>query len=216
MTTEASSRKRGEKHGDLRAALIAAALDVLERVGPERLSLREVARLAGVSQAAPYNHFADREAILAELAALGFQLLTERQDSAPSLCLDDQSMLEQLGVAYVRFACDKPALYRLMFGAGVNGQGWHAYPTVSKAKSQSFMPVRNVVGRLIARPDAVGKNDDAAMVCWAVVHGISMLLIDGTLTQRVTSAAEADDMTRRSIAVLLNGLGPVHPTHGVA
>lgn len=206
MTGAASPRRRGEKHGDLKVALLAAARELLERDGPERLSLREMARLVGVSQAAPYNHFADRQAILAELAAWGFALLTERQVSAAQACNDSQAMLEKIGCAYVRFACEQPALYRLMFSTTVGGQGWHSHPEVSAAKSRSFAPVRDVVQRLLAPPDTPERVDDAAMVCWAVVHGLSMLLIDGTLAQRITSPEAADAMTRRSVALLLQGL----------
>src|SRR5690349_3579164 len=94
-------------HGDLRPALLKAAGRVLEKEGPAALSLRELARRAGVSHNAPYRHFADREALLAALAADGFRMLGEVLGVASS---------RHRGEAYVRFALEHPQLFRLMFG----------------------------------------------------------------------------------------------------
>src|SRR5216117_2127251 len=94
-------------HGNLRTALLRAAGERLEKQGITALSLREAARRAGVSHNAPYRHFADREALLAALAAEGFAMLAERLRGQPG---------REMGEAYVRFALEQPQRFRLMFG----------------------------------------------------------------------------------------------------
>src|SRR5467141_936961 len=102
-------------HGDLRAACLSAALELLEEGGTTALSLRAVARRAGVSPAAPYRHYADREALVSAVAALGYRELAERLAAAhPSPSTPEQ--LASVAIAYVRFALERPALFRIMFG----------------------------------------------------------------------------------------------------
>src|SRR5882757_11417219 len=102
-------------HGNLRPALVRAAVELLEESGETALSLRAVARRAGVSPAAPYRHYADREALVSAVAALGYRELAERLAAAhPSPSTPEQ--LTSVAVAYVQFALERPALFRLMFG----------------------------------------------------------------------------------------------------
>src|ERR1700719_4327088 len=102
-------------HGDLRAALVGAAMDLLEEGGEAELSLRAVARRAGVSPAAPYRHYADRESLVSAVAAVGYRELAERLAAAhPTPSTPEQ--LASVAVAYVQFALDRPALFRIMFG----------------------------------------------------------------------------------------------------
>src|SRR6202171_5565190 len=102
-------------HGDLRAALVRAAMELLEESGETALSLRAVARGAGVSPAAPYRHYADREALVSAVAAVGYRELAQRLAAAhPSPSPPDQ--LASVAVAYVQFALERPALFRIMFG----------------------------------------------------------------------------------------------------
>src|SRR5882757_7557151 len=102
-------------HGDLRAACLDAAMELLEEGGETALSLRAVARRAGVSPAAPYRHYADREALVSAVAAIGYRELAERLAAVhPSPSTPEQ--LAAVAVAYVRFALERPALFRIMFG----------------------------------------------------------------------------------------------------
>src|SRR5712675_1452378 len=102
-------------HGDLRAALVRAAIELLEERGETELSLRAVARRAGVSPAAPYRHYADREALVSAVAAVGYRELAKRlADAHPAPSTPEQ--LASVGVAYVQFALEQPALFRMMFG----------------------------------------------------------------------------------------------------
>ena len=110
-----SEEPRSYHHGDLRRALILAAEKVLERDGPNALSLRGVAREAGVSAAAPYHHFKDKDELLAAVAHQGFEMLAEAMDRASSDIEDPLKRVNAIGVAYVCFARDNRALYHLMY-----------------------------------------------------------------------------------------------------
>src|SRR5579872_1580579 len=116
MTVAVAVASKGTyHHGDLRAAMVRAAMDSLEEGGESGLSLRAVARRAGVSPAAPYRHYADREALVSAVAALGYRELAERLAAAhPSPSTAEQ--LTSVAVAYVQFALERPALFRMMFG----------------------------------------------------------------------------------------------------
>src|ERR1700719_2384769 len=109
------STKATYHHGDLSAALVRAAMELLEQDGEAALSLRAVARRAGVSPAAPYRHYADREALVSAVAAVGYRELAARLVAAhPSPSTPDQ--LARVATAYVQFALERPALFRMMFG----------------------------------------------------------------------------------------------------
>src|SRR4030088_2135412 len=108
------SSKATYHHGDLRAALVLAAMELLEESGETELSLRAVARRAGVSPAAPYRHYADREALVSAVAAGGYRELAERWAAAPP-APSTPGQLPSVAIAYVHFALDRPALFRLMF-----------------------------------------------------------------------------------------------------
>ena len=114
MSTSNCTRK-SYHHGDLEAALIRSAGKILEKEGLDALSLREVARQAGVSHNAPYRHFAEREALLAALAAKGFEMLAQAQQAAAA-----KGGLRAMGEAYVLFALEHPQRFRLMFGGQVS------------------------------------------------------------------------------------------------
>lgn len=158
-------------HGDLRRALIAAARTALDEDGLERLSLREIARRAGVSPAAPYRHFASLGELLAAVATDGFDELAANLDAAWSDAALDP--LAALGRAYVHFARANPRLYRLMFGAGVD-----AGPDTALRQAG-----RAAFARLVAAVDPDRALDEhtvrtAAVSAWAHVHGLALLLLD--------------------------------------
>lgn len=157
-------------HGDLRAALLRAAEAMLAAQGPQDLSLRAVARAAGVSHNAPYRHFASREALLAELAAEGFRRLAAVLEGAGA-------GMAALGRAYLGFAGANPALYRLMFGQGPSRA---AHPALAAAADAAFAPLA------ARRP-----NHAAALRAWALVHGIAQLRADGHWPEPGAALAEA-------------------------
>ena len=155
-------------HRDLRAALLETARTMLESEGPGALSLRELARRAGVSHNAPYRHFVDREALLAALAAEGFRLLGEALDAASG---------RAMGEAYVRFALEHPQLFRLMFGGHLR---FSRHRSLAEAAAKPYEALLEAFrgGPQVADPEK------AAAAAWSLVHGLAHLLLDGHFAQR--------------------------------
>ena len=165
--------KAGYHHGDLRAALIAAGLQILEEgAEPAALSLREAARRAGVSAMAPYRHFADKDALLVALATVGFEMLAEALRQADA-ARDARAALDAQGIAYVAFACDHPALFRLMFGAKA--------PAKTGPLAQASDATFNVLASRVSSISGGAMVKDEALAKWALVHGLAMLAVDGQL-----------------------------------
>lgn len=190
-------------HGDLRRALLRAAEEALERAGPAALSLREVARAAGVSHNAPYRHFPDRDALLAALAAEGFRRLAAALAEAAAPPGD---RLRAAGRAYLAFARAHRALYLLMFGPGLR-KG--AHPELHAAARSAFEALRSAAtaggpppGSSDARHGVVG--------AWALVHGLAHLLADDQLADDLAAdggAALAETALAAYAAGLRTGRG---------
>ena len=160
-------------HGDLRAALLSAARGLLDDGGVPAVSLREAARLAGVSPAACYRHFADKEALLTALAVQGFDEFA--QALAPA-ARGGRASLAEMGVAYVAFAVQRPGLFRLMFGPAVADRS--RCPELLQAIVAS---TRLFEGGLKSHGKAGPGDPVAALRAWATIHGLATLAIDGML-----------------------------------
>ncbi|WP_439815980.1 TetR/AcrR family transcriptional regulator [Zavarzinia sp. CC-PAN008] len=160
-------------HGALREALIEAAEALLEEGGPKAVSLREVARRVGVSHNAPYRHFADRETLLAEVAARGFRAMTRRLAEAEATAPPGRA-LHARPQAYLRFAQEKRGVYLLMFGSEIDKT---AYQGLAEAASESFQQLLNGV----LREGAPAPGLVEALNTWAYVHGLAHLVLDGQL-----------------------------------
>ena len=188
-------RKRGYHHGNLRRALLDASIPLLREGGPEALTLRAVARAAGVSQTAPYRHFADRAALVAAVAEDGFRRLHARlvdAATAPARTLGTKPTtarggLQAIALAYVRFGLDHPDEYRVMFG-GELGRGARQKES---AREQVFEFLHGGI-RMLQGQKLVGAGDSygMALTSWALVHGLVMLAIDGQLSGRTAPTAE--------------------------
>jgi AcrR family transcriptional regulator len=204
----ASRRNRGYHHGDLKSALIEAADTLLERDGPEAISFRAIARAAGVSQTAPYNHFEDREDLLATLAADGFEALVASQRAAAGRVATDRDRIAALGRDYVRFARARPQLYRLMFGVGLGDL--RRFPRTLASKKASYEPFRDALAAFLgsSAQDASATVEAAADMGWALVHGLSMLLIDRTLDPAKRTTGNSDALVERTIDWMIAGLKP--------
>jgi AcrR family transcriptional regulator len=185
-----SPRNAAYHHGDLRAACVRAAMELLEESGETALSLRAVARRAGVSPSAPYRHYADREALVSAVAALGYRELAERLVAAHS-SPSTPEQLASVAIAYVQFALERPALFRIMFGEPCDRDN-DERNAATVAVSQYL---REIVGRVFPEADA----EAMATATWALVHGLAFLHLDGKLdattpsavAERVTGAIEA-------------------------
>ncbi len=191
-------------HGDLRRALVDAAFELVKEHGPRGITLREAARRAGVTHAAPYRHFADKEALLAALAEEGFVRLR----SAIERVIEGVSALEQLevlGVAYVRFARAHPSQFRVMFGAEMGDK--RRYPSLMQADQAVFDMLCNAIraaqeaGQLPA-----GNPARMGMVQWSMLHGVAALVVDGQLERAGVREEQLDDFARRVARTGLAGL----------
>jgi AcrR family transcriptional regulator len=171
-------------HGDLRRSLIEAALELLTEEQNWMFSLREVARRAGVSHNAPYNHFADKRELLAEVAALGFESLRKKMLASIVGVHRADAALVKTGVVYVRFGLDNPAHYRLMFSAALGADDSDRPEVVVRAANDAKGVLLNIIERGAKTGAFPGLNDAkqtlvAALAAWSTVHGCTMLLLDG-------------------------------------
>ncbi|MEU9481159.1 TetR/AcrR family transcriptional regulator [Streptomyces sp. NPDC048191] len=179
-------------HGDLRAACLRAARELLEEDGSAALSMRAVARRAGVSPTAPYRHYADREALVSAVAAEGYRELAEHLTAAhPAPSAPDD--LAAVATAYVRFALEHPAMFRAMFAEPCD-------PT-SEERVAATTAISAYVQGIVrdAFPDA---DDTAALSTsiWALVHGLAFLHLDGKLDASTPEAVA--DQVRSSVIAL--------------
>jgi AcrR family transcriptional regulator len=173
-------KKRAYHHGDLRRSLLNAALRLVEEHGEAAVTLREVARMAGVSHQAPYRHFADRTALIAAVAEEGFRELhtelVEKTRNAP----DALAALRTIGVTYVLFAVAHRGHFRVMFGAEAAAARTRA-PSLNAACEAVFGTLTQTIARV-----KTGTSDDTdtlarALNAWSTVHGLASLLVEGQL-----------------------------------
>jgi len=164
-------------HGQLRRALMDAALDLVTELGPMGLTLRGAARRAGVSPSAPYRHFVDREALLAAVAAEGFALLADQLDEVSAALEDPLERVLRIGVAYVRFATENRARYRVMFGQQIPDRKKH--PELEEAARRTFSHLDRAIADAHARGLLRGEPRALTLLAWSVVHGLSSLILDG-------------------------------------
>jgi AcrR family transcriptional regulator len=183
-----SSRKaaRPYHHGDLKAAVLAAAEDLLERDGLHALTLRAVAREVGVSHTAPKNHFGDLMGLLSELAAVGYVRYSAALAKAVNSATDDsRDRMKAMGLAYVAFARSHPALFFLMFH---NERLDIRRPSLAVAIEEARQALRAAIATSVTvKPLKPIQLAARATASWALVHGFAMLLLDGRLNNTLAS-----------------------------
>lgn len=202
----ASAQPAPYHHGDLRRALIDTALAMVTEEGAWNFTLREVARRAGVSHAAPYNHFEDKSALLAEVAALGFESLRQTLVAAAhGKRRSARQAFAAIAAAYVRFGVEHPAHWRLMFGAELAEKA--PYPTLQAASGATFAVLTSVLERGQASGQIRrGTVRDQALAAWSLVHGLTTLLIDRRASFLGISTEDAERHARQAGNVLFDGL----------
>src|ERR1700738_761716 len=179
-------------HGDLRAACLRAAMELLEEDGAAGLSVRAVARRAGVSPGAPYRHYADRDALVSAVAAEGYRELAGYLSTAhPSPSTPDD--LAAVAVAYVKFALEHPALFRTMFSDPCDGD--------SSERVAASTGIAEYVGSLSPPSLPGGASDALSTAVWAVVHGLAFLHLDGKLDTSTPQAVA--DRVRAAVLALV-------------
>jgi AcrR family transcriptional regulator len=170
-------------HGDLRAALIKEGLKQLEKGDLEALSLREIARAVGVSATAVYRHFPSKEDLLKALAEHGLGLLAEQQKWAAAKAKGGLAFA-QTGRAYVRFALANPNLFRLIFIHTPS----RMHPDAPSPEGSAARLLRDYVGHALGPRASSEAQFVAALRAWALVHGLSMLILDNQVDRKAGEA----------------------------
>ena len=202
--------RRGYHHGNLREALVRAALELIAQKGPAGFTFADAARWAGVSSAAPYRHFRDRDALLADVARRGF----ERFENALRRAWDEgrpdaYRAFEEVGRAYLHFARNEPAYYSAMFEAGVSLE---ADPGLREAAERAFEVLRHASETLCARMPA-DRRPPALMMSlhiWALSHGIASLFGRGDEGRRPLPM-QPEELLEAGVLIYLRGLGLLAP-----
>jgi AcrR family transcriptional regulator len=171
MRETAAAESRPYHHGDLRRALVEAALRLLEAEGPSALSLRAVAREAGVSPAAPYHHFKDKSELLDAVAQEGWHRLDEAMAKARAVASSPEAGLTELGVTYVCFARDNPALYRVMYDCSRDKAAMPDH--VQDNDDSAYCKVRDTLISAGADPTQTVELELATIAAWCAAHGLA-------------------------------------------
>jgi AcrR family transcriptional regulator len=200
------AKARAHHHGNLPEALVTATLECIEESGMHALTLREVARVAGVSHQAPYHHFADRASLVAAVAETGFRRLHKRLLAALERAGSDvDARLEALFVAYVRFAVDDRTLFRVMFSPEVADKS--PYPSLQQSADTNLALLTNALAQAQrARRVRSGEVVDYAAAAWALAHGLANFLVDGQLRRRGYTIGHTDALARRLLGILREGI----------
>jgi AcrR family transcriptional regulator len=186
----------------LRNALIRATLDLIPQTGVRQLSLREVARRAGVSHGASYRHFQDKEGLLAAVAEQGFnELELALRAAAQSAPADPIAKLQAAGVAYVEFGIRHPQHLQVMFGGAI--ADFNAHPSLKLAVQRSHNELRTVVAEILrgSAPGGVLNEEVVGAAAWSIVHGLTVLLADGQL-----HGVDAKSLAAAVTTLFCNGL----------
>jgi AcrR family transcriptional regulator len=200
---------RGERayhHGNLKEDLVRAALELIAEKGPFGFTFADAARWAGVSPAAPYRHYSDRDALMADVAKRGFELFEQAltrawDDGRP----DPLTAFERLGRAYLEFARKEPAYYSAMFEAGIPIA---VNPELRQAGERAFDVLRAAAEKIVAAAPA-GKKPPAMMMAlhiWALSHGIASLFARGDDARRALPMSP-EELLEAGVLVYLEGLG---------
>lgn len=204
--TEGGSGRRGYHHGNLREALIEAALELIGAKGPAGFTIAEAARLAGVSPAAPYRHFRDADALLAEVALRGYERFVVRLTKAWNGGRPDPvRAFEDLGCGYLAFAREEPAFYAAMFDSRL---ALDSHPELQAAGDRAFTVLREAADQVAATLPK-GRRPPSLMMAlhlWAMAHGIAALFVrDGPSRRKLPMAAE--DLLEAGVLIYLQSLG---------
>lgn len=198
--------RRGYHHGNLREALIQGALLLIAEKGPAGFTIADAARSAGVSPAAPYRHFRDRDDLMSDVARRGFEELEARLARAWNGGKPDPvSAFEHLGPAYLAFAREEPAYYSAMFEAGTPP---HVAPELRQASDRAFGVLRDAAEAVCAtlpkdrRPPALMM----ALHIWSFSHGIASLFGRNDGTARKTPMSP-EELLEAAVLVYFRGLG---------
>jgi AcrR family transcriptional regulator len=204
---EHGRNERGYHHGNLKEALLQAALGLIAEKGAAGFTFADAARMAGVSPAAPYRHFRDREELLSNIAQRGF----EQFETALSEAWDDGrpdtvTAFERVGKAYLAFARGKPAFYSAMFESGLAPD---VSASLQAAAERAFAVIRAAAERLAALAPQGSPRPPALMMAlhiWSMSHGVASLFARGDAARRKLPMT-AEELLEAEVLIYLRGLG---------
>jgi AcrR family transcriptional regulator len=197
---------RGYHHGNLKEALIRAALELIAQKGPGGFTFAEAARWAGVSPAAPYRHFRDRDELVADVARRGFGEFEKALETAWDHGRPEPFMaFDRLGKAYLQFARREPAYYSAMFEAGIP---LDSQPELKDAGERAFAVLRHATEQIVSKMPAERRPPVLMMALhiWALAHGIASLFGRGDAARRPLPMS-AEDLLEAAVLIYLRGLG---------
>jgi AcrR family transcriptional regulator len=204
---DSGRNERGYHHGNLKEALLQAALDLIATKGAAGFTFADAARIAGVSPAAPYRHFRDRDELLSSIAQRGFEqfeaVLTAAWDDGRP---DTVSAFERVGKAYLAFAREKPAFYSAMFESGL---ATDVSAGLQAAAERAFAVIRAAAERLAALAPPGSPRPPALMMAlhiWSMSHGVASLFARGDAARRKLPMS-AEELLEAEVLIYLRGLG---------
>jgi AcrR family transcriptional regulator len=204
---DAGRAERGYHHGNLKEALLQAALDLIAQKGAYGFTFADAARMAGVSPAAPYRHFRDRDELLSSIAQRGFEqfeaVLSQAWDDGRP---DTISAFQRVGKAYLAFAHEKPAFYSAMFESGL---ATDLSAPLQAAAERAFAVIRAAAERLAALAPPNSPRPPALMMAlhiWSMSHGVASLFARGDAARRKLPMS-AEELLEAEVLIYLRGLG---------
>lgn len=201
-----SNKTKAYHHGDLRDTLIDIGVEVLAEDGMQALSLRKVARRAGVSHNAPYMHFADKEALLAAIAEAGFKTLGQEMKRAVGATSEGSvEQLSEVSRVYVTFALEHPQHFQVMFAKFADLEG--AHPGLNEISLETFTLLSTTLAA--CQTTGVVRSGDPHMLAagvWAMMHGLATLLIADRLSPLVVGGHARQDLPQLLFDLLHRGL----------
>lgn len=196
------SDRKPYHHGDLRAALLKASLELIREKGAREFTLREAARRAGVSHTAPYRHFHDKAELLAAIAEDGFNRLLGAMRVAADKSIEPFHRLQSAGIGYIDFAQDHPEHFSIMFSAELK---FSAHPSLKTAADRCFSELVTLIAACSPAPSIPVRSPEIeAIIAWTQVHGIAELALRRQL--RFRNRKELREFARLAIEVFANGL----------
>ncbi len=213
-TKQKTSRQSPPKpyhHGDLHDQILCAACELIEEKNIASLSLREIAKKVGVSHAAPYRHFKDKESLLAGIAGVGFsQLSKQLAEVVASHANDPAAQLQQAGHGYVRMAMNNPQCTQLMFSGILPCDD--TYPELRSLGDAAFNGLKTIIEE--GQASGVFKQGDVetlALATWSSIHGLALLLIGGNLPEILSIPIDVRQLTDAVTSTMLEGLKDKNP-----
>ncbi|MCD6585078.1 MAG: TetR/AcrR family transcriptional regulator [Desulfobacteraceae bacterium] len=206
--TDTKNQSQSYHHGNLTRVLIDTALEIISEQGTKDLSLRKIAKRAGVSHAAPYRHFKDKNAILGAVARQGFDMMLRQTEKR--IAKSKGNELDHFaisGLSYINFAVNYPAHYRVMFGT--RAENSYFSDELKPESIPVFKLLRDII--MVCQEKGLLKTGDPqemALAAWSIVHGFAMLRIDHHLPDQGMDEKKLRELQRSVVLTLYSGLRP--------